>query len=450
MSINYASIVPTVLASAAHSVPDPNVWFIVPFALLLLSIAIAPFVNGEWWGNHYGKVAVSLGLIVVAYYLFGLQSPARVVHTLLDYVSFMALIGSLFVVAGGVHITVKGEAKPWMNVVFLSIGAVLANLVGTTGASMLLIRPWIRMNKFRYTYFHTAFFIFIVSNCAGCLTPIGDPPLFLGYLKKVPFFWELERLWAPWLFVVLALLAVFFVFDTIDFKRVPADVASRETAHETWKFDGLHNLIFLGVILFGVFLPPGWREVTMIAGALLSYFTTSKNTHEANHFTFHPIQEVGWLFFGIFLTMLPALDYLTRHAGELGINQPIQYYFISGALSSVLDNAPTYLTFLAAAISQHTNPLTLQPLNLDVASDMAIFLQVGVQELVAISLGAVFFGAMTYIGNGPNLMVKSVVDHAKCKSPHFLEYIYKFSVPILLPILVLAGYLFLIVFRPGT
>lgn len=438
-------IIPLVLSAVPHSVPDPHPFFMLPFALLLLSIAIAPFINGEWWGAHYGKVSVTLGLIVVVYYLFGLKSFYRVEETMLDYISFMALIGSLFIVAGGIHITVKGESKPWINVLFLTVGAVLANLIGTTGASMLLIRPWIRMNKFRYTAFHTVFFIFIISNCAGCLTPVGDPPLFLGYLKGVPFFWELEHLWKPWLMVITLLLAVFFVYDTIDFKRVPTDVAAQQTGHETWKFDGLPNLFFLGVVLIGVLLPTPWREITMILGAAFSYFLTSKSTHESNHFTFHPIQEVGWLFFGIFLTMLPALDYLTLHATELGITHPIHYYFISGALSAVLDNAPTYLTFLTAAVSQHVNPATLHHLNIDSLSDMEIFLKVGVPELIAISLGAVFFGAMTYIGNGPNLMVKSVVDHAKCRTPHFLEYIYKYSLPILLPILALTGILFLIV-----
>lgn len=444
MCINLPSFVPLVLASTSESVPDPNVFFIAPFALLLLSIALVPFINGDWWGKNYNKVSLTLGLIIVAYYVFGLHSFHRVKETMLDYVSFMALVGSLFVVAGGIHITVKGESKPWINVVFLAIGAVMANVVGTTGASMLLIRPWIRMNKFRYTGFHTMFFIFVISNCGGCLTPIGDPPLFLGYLKHVPFFWVMEKLWMPWLFVICALLAVFFVYDTIDLARVPEKVMHEKTDHETWKFDGLHNFFFLAVVIAGVFLPAPWREITMISGAVLSYFGTSKQTHQSNHFTFHPIIEVGWLFFGIFLTMLPALDYLTLHASSLGISQPIHYYFISGALSSVLDNAPTYLTFLTAAVSQQVNSVTGLTLDVNSASDMALFLQIGSKDLIAISLGAVCFGAMTYIGNGPNLMVKSVVDHSGSKTPHFLEYIYRYSLPILLPILIIAGYIFVV------
>jgi Na+/H+ antiporter NhaD/arsenite permease-like protein len=447
MLTDLSVVSPFLLASAEHTVPDPNVFFITPFALLLLSIALVPFINGDWWGKHYAKVSVGLGLVVVAYYVFGLNSFHRVVDTMIDYASFLSLIGSLFVVAGGIHITVKGESKPWTNVLFLGIGAVVANLVGTTGASMLLVRPWIRMNKFRYTALHTIFFIFVVSNCGGCLTPIGDPPLFLGYLKHVPFFWVMKELWLPWIFVIALLLTVFFIYDTIDYARVPKDIAEKETSNENWRFDGLHNFLFLGLILWAVFLPAPYRELTMIAAGALSYFFTSKQTHESNHFTFHPILEVGWLFFGIFLTMIPALDFLSLHAASLGISHPIQFYFVSGALSSVLDNAPTYLTFLTAAVSQHINPVTLQSLNIDSASDMALFLTLGKPELIAISLGSVCFGAMTYIGNGPNLMVKAVIDHAKCRTPNFLEYIYKYSLLILLPILIVTGYLFLVILK---
>ena len=282
------------------------------------------------------------------------HQPARAASGT-EYVSFIALIGSLFVVSGGIHINVKGEATPLKNVLFLFVGAVLANVLGTTGASMLLIRPWIRMNKYRITAHHVVFFIFIVSNVGGCLTPIGDPPLFLGYLKGIPFWWVAEHCWPMWAVGVGVLLAMFYVVDLRNFRRAPAPIREQETAHETWRFDGRANLFFLAVILVAVFIdrPIFVREALMIAAAAGSYFTTKKSVHEANHFNFHPIQEVAILFIGIFATMMPALDWLEGHAGSLLGQNPASglFYWGCGALSSVLDNAPTYLCFLSATFS---------------------------------------------------------------------------------------------------
>src|SRR5882672_7982560 len=228
---------------------NPNPWMIVPFGVLLAAIALAPLFFADWWQKHYPKVAYSLGAITMAYYLIGLNGRERVWHTAVEYVSFIALIGSLFVVSGGIHINVKGEATPLVNVVFLFIGAVVANLVGTTGASMLLIRPWLRMNKYRITAHHVVFFIFIVSNVGGCLTPIGDPPLFLGYLKGIPFWWVAEHCWPIWAAGIGALLVIFFIVDSLNFRRAPKPVREAETSHERWRFEGLPNLFFLGVIL---------------------------------------------------------------------------------------------------------------------------------------------------------------------------------------------------------
>ncbi len=218
------------LLLAASTGIEVNPWMILPFAALLLAIAVVPLFAEHWWHHHYPKVAVGLGLITVGYYLFGLQNGGRLLHVGHEYVSFIALIGSLYVVAGGIHITVKGEARPWGNALFLFIGAVLANFLGTTGASMLLIRPWIRMNNYRVTAFHIVFFIFIVSNVGGCLTPIGDPPLFLGYLKGVPFFWVLEHLWIAWAICMAALIAIFLVFDFMNFSKAPKAVSKSMTA----------------------------------------------------------------------------------------------------------------------------------------------------------------------------------------------------------------------------
>lgn len=427
---------------------EPNPLFIVPFALLLASIALAPFIAKHQWEKHYAKVAVGLGLVVFLYYTLALKAPGHVGETMLEYLSFMSLIGSLFVVCGGIHISVSGESKPWNNALYLLVGSIMANVVGTTGASMLLVRPWVRMNKFRYAGFHTAFFIFLVSNTGGCLTPVGDPPLFLGYLKGVPFFWTLEKLWIPWLLVTLALLVAFMVFDTININRVPKEVRLEKTAHESWSFRGMHNLGFLGIILAAVFVGSPWRELVMVGAAVCSYYTTSQPVHEANDFSFGPIKEVAWLFLGIFATMVPALDYLSVHSRELGISTPLAFYFAAGGLSSVLDNAPTYLTFLATSMGQYLHPLTQQPLNVNVLGDMQPhYLQMGEIELIAISLGAVWFGAMTYIGNGPNLMVKAVIEQTGCKTPHFLEYIYRYSVPVLLPLLAILGALVFVLWR---
>jgi Na+/H+ antiporter NhaD/arsenite permease-like protein len=353
-----------------------------------------------------------------------------------EYVGFMSLIGSLFVIAGGIHITVKGEATPGINCLYLLLGAVLANVIGTTGASMLLIRPWIRMNKYRITSFHVVFFIFIVSNVGGCLTPIGDPPLFLGYLKNIPFLWTLQNLWQPWATAVTLLIGIFYVLDRHNFLRAPRDVREMETAHETWRFDGLHNLFFLAAVLGAVFLPEFWREALMIVAALASYFSTPRQVHESNHFTFGPIKEVGWLFLGIFATMVPALDYLQNNAQTLGVQSNLGFYFSSGALSAFLDNAPTYLTFLSTAFGLHG-------LDIDSQADVHTFVQNHAGTVMSISLGSVFFGAMSYIGNGPNLMVKSIADRAKVHTPSFFGYLFQYSILYLLPVLVLVGWIFL-------
>jgi len=469
------------------AVVSPNPWMILPFGVLLGTIALAPLLANRWWTRHYAKVACALGALTLAYYLFGLHAHTRVLHVAHEYVSFIALIGSLFIVSGGIHINVKGEATPAVNVLFLFLGALIANVLGTTGASMLLIRPWIRMNKYRITAHHVVFFIFIVSNVGGCLTPIGDPPLFLGYLKGVPFWWVAAHCWPMWAVGIGALLAMFYVLDRLNFARAPRTVRDKETAHETWRFEGLGNLFFLAVILLAVFLnnPPFLREALMAAAAAGSYLTTRKSVHEANHFNFHPIKEVAVLFIGIFATMMPALDWLEVNAGKLGNPSPAFYYWASGTLSSMLDNAPTYLSFLSAIFGSNIDPdivRQVQTLMQSGAPDLAavsgphadqirqilavlqtyhagalasgsvdtehikIAFLVGNagfnQFLVAISVGAVFFGASTYIGNGPNFMVKSIADQQKVHVPGFLGFIFKHTLPFLLPVLLIEWWLF--------
>jgi Na+/H+ antiporter NhaD/arsenite permease-like protein len=412
---------------------SPNPWMILPFALLLGAIAVAPLVAAKWWLRHYAKVALGLGAVTLVYYIFILRDMHRLADTGHEYISFIALVGSLYVVSGGIHIGVKGEATPFKNVIFLFIGAVIANFLGTTGAAMLLIRPWIRMNQYRVTAHHIVFFIFIVANVGGCLTPIGDPPLFLGYLQGVPFWWVAKNCWPMWTVGIGILLGIFYVVDKINFSRAPLAVREKETATETWRFDGLQNLFFLAVILGAVFVKTVFvREALMTAAALGSYFTTKKAVHAANHFEFHPIQEVAILFAGIFSTMMPALDWLNQNAPRLlGANPaPGIFFWGAGVLSSALDNAPTYLGFLSALFG------------VTGAKDIVELLGQNSIHVLAVSVGAVFFGAATYIGNGPNFMVKAIAERQKVSTPTFFGFIFKFALPFLLPVLLIVWLLF--------
>jgi Na+/H+ antiporter NhaD/arsenite permease-like protein len=421
-----------------HGISIVNPWMILPFALLLLAIATMPFINGGWWEKNYKYVALLLGIIPAVYYIVALDNLERVLASLHEYVSFIALVGSLFVVAGGIHMTIRGRSTPGENLLFLGGGALLANILGTTGASMLLIRPYLRNNKYRLSGFHVVFFIFIVSNIGGALTPVGDPPLFLGYIKGIPFFWITEHALLPWLMTLALLMGVFYLFDYRSFHKMPEKLR-QQVLHEndSTKFTGLHNIVFLGVIIGSVFIerPVFLRELLMAGAAVGSWFTTKREIHKQNHFTYHPIQEVAWLFLGIFLAMIPALDWLSVNARSLGISSPSGFYWSTGALSGVLDNAPTYLNFLAAAMG-------LAGKSIENAGDVHAFLESGTQHVIAISIAAVFFGAMTYIGNGPNFMVKSLAERSGAHVPSFFGYITRYSLPILLPLFILVWLIF--------
>ncbi|MFN0157788.1 MAG: sodium:proton antiporter [Bacteroidota bacterium] len=463
-----------------------NPWMILPFVVMLLAIAVAPFINKHWWEHNYPYVSIALGAITVAYYVFWLENTTRLVHTAVEYISFIALIGSLFIVAGGIHIRIKGKSKPLANVFLLAIGGVVSNIVGTTGASMILIRPFIRVNKYRIKPYHIVFFIFIVSNMGGALTPIGDPPLFLGYLKGIPFFWVAENLWYKWALGMVAVLLIFYVIDLRNFNKLPASVRhGAEGAEEEGELSGAQNIFFLLAILVSVFItnPPFLRELIMISAAFGSYFTTKKDIHRKNDFNFLPIKEVAILFIGIFATMIPALDWLEANATTIGIQTAGQFYWATGTLSAFLDNAPTYLNFLSAAIglfvnsdivaqvqhliqtqgsdiAQVTGPhaaeikatfMTLQRYHFDlVASGNVPLDDINVSYLIgnhniyiqAISIAAVFFGACTYIGNGPNFMVKSIAEQSGIACPSFFGYVFKYSVPVLLPVFFIVWFLF--------
>ncbi len=405
---------------------------------MLSSIAIVPFISRHFWEKYYPAIAAALGLVTGFYYVFVIRNTPRLLLTCHEYISFIVLIGSLFVVSGGIHIRIKGIAKPYENVLTLGLGAILSNLLGTTGASMILIRPFIRANRARISAYHIVFFIFIVSNMGGALTPIGDPPLFLGYLKGVPFLWVIKRGWHIWAVSNAVVLAVFYLIDRWQFSHQPHEIRNRtRRSREDFDFSGMHNLVFLAVILAAVFIetPFFLREAVMILASVASYYTTRDDIHRSNDFNFIPIKEVAILFAGIFATMIPALDWLELNGAHIGLTLPSHYYWVTGALSSVLDNAPTYLAFLSAAFGQYN-------LVVDNSQHMALFLSSHPAYVIAISMGAVFFGAMTYIGNGPNFMVKSIAEQAHVHCPSFFGYILRYSLPILFPLFFMVYFLF--------
>ena len=428
----------------------------VPFGVLLLSIAVFPMVNVHFWEHHFPDVAFGLGGIVAGYYLiaFGEYGRLALAHVALEYFQFIALIGSLYIVSGGILIDLSGTGRPALNVAILAFGAAIANLVGTTGASALLIRPFLRVNRSRIQPFHVIFFIFIVSNCGGCLTPIGDPPLFLGFLKGVPFDWPLLHLWPMWLFVNGALLAAFLLLD----RRLPP-VSGGEQTRLKFQFHGKRQLAILGAIVASVLLDAVLKEkfmlhsfpfgaVIQVVLATFAYWTARPDVLQRNEFSFAPVREVALLFVGIFLTMIPALAYLERNADRLGIETPTGFYFATGLLSAVLDNAPTYLSILQLDFgllnlkldSAGMQSYLRDAFTLHGGTPAEVAVQ-GARHLAAISQGAVFFGAVTYIGNGPNFMVKAIAESSGVRMPSFFGYL-KYSIPILLAILILNWALF--------
>ena len=393
---------------------------ILPFVVMLAAIAVCPLWVSHWWESNRNKLLVSCALGAPILILYVLREPAALLHTADEYLSFILLLAGLYVISGGSLVRGDLQATPLTNTTFLALGSILASFIGTTGASMLLVRPLLQTNRERSRVRHTVvFFIFLVSNIGGLLTPLGDPPLFLGYLRGVPFSWTF-RLWAHWLVAVAALLLMYFIWDSILYPREPLRALERDrTQIQPLRIRGAENALWLaGVILAVAFLGKPWREVVIVALAGLSLWRTPREIRRANGFTAYPIVEVAVLFFGIFLTMIPALELLHLRGGELGVREPWQFFWATGALSSFLDNAPTYLTFLALGQG------------LALANEV-----VGVPHatLTGISVGAVFMGANTYIGNAPNFMVKSIAEEAGIKMPSFFGYM-AYSGAILLPL----------------
>jgi Na+/H+ antiporter NhaD/arsenite permease-like protein len=428
-----------------HAAPLGDVlplWSVAPFALLLLAIAVVPLAAPHFWESHRSKALVSAALGVPVAVAIALRAPQLLGHVALEYASFMALLGALFVIAGGIVLRGDLRATPAVNTGFLAAGAVLANLIGTTGASMLLIRPLLQTNlpERRHVRHLAVFFVFVVANCGGLLTPLGDPPLFLGYLRGVPFTWTL-RLVREWAFVVGVLLAIFFVLDAVAVRREPVDVRRDRAEYRPLALAGVQNFVYLiGVMLLVLGSPmlpegairEGVRLGGLVAMAGLSLATTPRALRRENGFTFGPIVEVAVLFAGIFATMIPALEILRARGASFGVHEPWQFYWLTGALSSFLDNAPTYLTFLSLAQS------------LGGGADATVAVaggDVSARLLAAISCGAVMMGANSYIGNGPNFMVKAIAEEQGVTMPSFFGYL-GWAAVFLLPLFGLVTLLF--------
>jgi Na+/H+ antiporter NhaD/arsenite permease-like protein len=421
-------------------------WSVVPFGAMLLCIAVLPLAAGRLWEHNRNKAILSAVLGVPVAIWVATLDPTAVSHAASEYVAFIVLLGALFVISGGIVVRGTLAGTPGLNAVLIAIGAVLASLIGTTGASMLLIRPLLRANSVRLRKAHVfVFFIFVVANGGGLLTPMGDPPLFLGFLRGVPFTWTL-RLWREWMFVNGILLILFYVVDSTIFRREdlarPGDLDRIAVEHEVpLSIAGKRNLLYLGGVAM-VLLASGTlrlhtlvQDAGMLAMAALSLFTTPKGLRSENGFTWSPILEVAALFAGIFATMIPALAILNAKGSQLGLVHPWQYFWATGLLSSFLDNAPTYLTFASAASGTvGTNSENLRELLLS---------ERGAALLEAISLGSVFMGANTYIGNGPNFMVKAIAEQGGVRMPGFFGYM-AYSGAVLLPLFTALTWVFLL------
>lgn len=430
-----------------------HAWMIIPFALVLLMIAVAPLFAPSFWESNRNKLICTLVIAVpTAVYLICTGLGQNLSHQIFgDYIPFIVLLLSLFVVTGGIRIQGDVVASPRVNCIILALGFALASFMGTTGAAMLLIRPLLEINKQRTRKTHIVlFFIAMVANAGGILSPLGDPPLFLLYLRGAPFGW-FSSLLPAWLFVGVCLLVIFAVWDNIEYRKEPSEAHKADKEQKSpIRVSGCINFFWLACIIAAViflnehyipamaredsfFLVRYLREAVLLAVIVLSWLTTKSNVRKDNGFSWGPITEVAILFAGIFTTMTPALLYLNQNAASLGINKPWQFFYCTGALSSFLDNSPTAVAFHSVASG------------LDQTAFAGVPSVAGIPEtmLMAITLGAVFFGAMTYIGNGPNFMVKAIAEERGIKMPSFFGYMAKFSLIVLLPIYILVQLIFL-------
>jgi Na+/H+ antiporter NhaD/arsenite permease-like protein len=436
-------------------------WSVLPFAGILLSIAVFPLAAPHFWHRHYPKVSVFWAIVFAVPFLFAYAGDAfhEIVHIyLVDYIPFIILLWGLFTVSGGIVLRGTLRGTPAVNTVLLICGTALASWIGTTGAAMVMIRPLLRANAHRKYKTHImVFFIFLVANIGGSLTPLGDPPLFLGFLHGVPFFWTLG-LFKEMAFVVVILLVIFYFLDRFRAARdtPPPDDGERQPL----RLHGWHNFFFLGGILGFVLISGLWdagsisilgvhekvqnlvRDAGIVGMGLLSLWTTRRELRRENEFSWGPILEVAYLFAGIFMTIIPALAIL--RAGESGalaglirsVREPWHYFWVTGTLSAFLDNAPTYLTFFSTALGSFY-PGVPEAVAVDqLIAEHNIY-------LVAIAIGAVFMGACTYIGNAPNFMVKSIAEEAGIPMPSFFGFVIRWTVPVLVPVFVVVTFVFL-------
>ncbi len=436
-------------------------WSVLPFAGILLSIALMPLLTPHFWHHHFPKVSAFWALVFAVPFLIFYKGTAlyNIGHIyIIDYIPFIILLWSLFTISGGIYVQGSLKGTPAVNVALLLIGTLLASVVGTTGASMLLIRPVLRSNSWRKFKVHTiVFFIFLISNIGGALTPLGDPPLFLGFLHGVPFFWTLKIL--PQMgFAAVILLVLYFMMDTYYYRKEDKS-ALQDTDAEPLRIQGAHNFIFLAGVVGGVLfsglvklsevnilgihqsIENLIKDAILIMMGLLSLYFTNREIRKNNGFGWAPILEVAYLFAGIFMTIIPALAILK--AGEHGalafliksVDTPAHYFWASGSLSSFLDNAPTYLTFFSSAIGK------FYP-GMPEADAVARLIVEKIPYLAAISAGSVFMGANTYIGNAPNFMVKSIAEEAGVAMPSFFGYMFKYSIPILVVLFIITTFIF--------
>lgn len=436
-------------------------WSCIPFAAMLLSIALFPLLAPNFWHHHFGKVSAFWAISLALPFLWAFRGLAlyEIVHIVLaDYIPFIILLWSLYTVSGGILLRGSLRGTPVVNVTMLLIGALLASWMGTTGAAMLMIRPFLKANNYRKNRtFMVVFFIFLVANVGGSLTPLGDPPLFLGFLHGVTFFWTFNIL--PHMFLVtIVLLVVYFFLDVYHYRKENAKVPEDEEKIPL-KLEGTYNFIFLAGVVGSVLMSGmvDWGDVNtfgvhraiadwtrdglLIVMGILSLVATPIQLREDNDFTWFPIIEVAYLFIGIFITMVPCLLILKAGSkGELAflinaVKEPVHYFWVTGALSSFLDNAPTYLTFFNTALGSFYPGMTEAQAVPLLMTESAIYLK-------AISAGAVFFGACSYIGNAPNFMVRSIAEEAGTPMPSFFGYIFKFSIVFLIPSFILVTLVF--------
>jgi Na+/H+ antiporter NhaD/arsenite permease-like protein len=425
-------------------------WTLAPFVLMLLAIALLPLFCGHWFDRNRNKAIVSavLGIPTVVYLLvaFGPDGLHLAKKTAEDYLSFILLLVALYTISGGIHVTGNATATPKHNLGYLALGAVLANFIGTMGASMVLIRPLLRANSERKYVKHTViFFIFAVSNIGGLLTPLGDPPLFLGFLNGVPFAWTL-RLWPQWLLTVGLVLLAYMALEIYYHRKEPKEALVRDREdHIPIRVKGWVNFGLLAAVVVAVLFSdkladagkvihfPFIREVILAALALISHKLGPRGPRTCNNFCWPPMIEVAVLFVGIFATMIPALALLEAKGASIGLTQPWQYYWVSGGLSSFLDNAPTYLTFTSVAQGL-TGATTVGGLTT---------VALGAKLLAAVSCGSVMMGANSYIGNAPNFAVKCIAEREGVKMPSFFGYM-AYSIAVLVPIFLIETFIFFI------